>query len=494
MIKKRIVIASVPYTDTTAPIMAPAALKSVVEQAGHVCVAFDLNAEIVSRLHEDDQKWSVLDFFYFERVKSGIEPVLAELFEHMAQRILSHQPDLVALSLLHYQCQAAAKWLCFCLKRHRPDLVIVLGGTGIVGTFVSTDYGYCQELQKTGLIDHYIRGDGEEALIELLNENIEYPGINGQHWRELDNLDSLPYPNYDDYNFDLYTSPFIGILGSRGCVRQCTFCDVHEHWEDFRWRSGQNIFEEMLAQNKKYGSNFFKFQDSLINGNVKEYNALISLLADHNNTNPDNQLHWASYFIFRPQQQMSEEQWRMTGASGAKYLSVGIESLVDRNRHHIKKKFSNQDIEYSLGMAKKYGVKIVFIIMVGYVTETEQDHLDTLQWLQDNRHYAKDPIETLAVGGTVAILPNTWLDRNQKSLGVTWMSQEKKSTSGTNHAWEIKSTGNNYETRLRRLDEMIKTGEECGFKVIRAIIDPQKELENVMNDKMKEYYERSTRV
>jgi hypothetical protein len=489
-----LVIVSVPYTDTTAPIMAPALLKGAAAQVGASCIAFDLNAVAVNFVANHPRRLELQDFFYFERVAVGLKPVIIELFELMTESILKYSPNMVALSLLHYQCQAAGKWLSFCLKRARPDIKIIMGGTGIVSQLVSTDTTYTEQLKSQGLIDHYIHGDGEHALQQLIKNNVTHSGIDSLAWTEIADLDSLPYPNYDDYNFDLYQSPFIGILGSRGCVRQCTFCDVHEHWKTFRWRSGESIFKEMMFQNQKYGTRFFKFQDSLINGNVKEYRKLIELLAEHNTCNPDNRLHWASYFIFRPAAQMPEKEWQMTAASGAYVLSVGVESLVDKNRHHIKKKFNNTDLEYSLAMAKKYGIKIFFITLVGYVTETEQDHQETLQWLREHQHYADDPIYRLSVGGTLAILPNTWLDRNQKEIGVVWLEGKNNSTSGKNHLWEIKQTGNNYETRVRRLNEMIEVGEQCGFAIHRAVIDPQKEMENMINDRMSTHYERTSHI
>lgn len=483
-----IVLVSVPYTDTVAPIMAPAALKGAVIANGYSCAAFDLNAVVVDYLKDHHSKLEFFEFFYFERVISNIEQDIIKLFDLMVDRIMEHNPKTVALSLLHYQCQTSCKWLCFRLKQRYPFVSIVIGGTGITGQLVSNDQSYCEYLKDCGLIDHYIHGDGEISLLELLKGNLSYPGIDSLDWQEIQDLNNLEYPNYDDYNFSLYESAFIGILGSRGCVRQCTFCDVHEHWTKFRWRSGESIFNEMLHQNKKYGTRFFKFQDSLVNGNVKEYTTLIKLLAKHNVSNPDNSFYWSSYFIFRPAAHMSEELWRLTAQSGAYILSVGVESLVDKNRHHIKKKFNNNDLEFALAMAKKYGIKIFFILIVGYVTETDQDHQDTLQWVRDHMHYAGDPIYQLSVGGTLAILPNTWLDRNQKNLGVIWLKGNDDPLAGKNHLWTIPSTGNTYEVRIKRLNELIAVGEECGFKIHRAVIDPQKELENIMQDRMTKYY------
>ena len=153
----------------------------------------------------------------------------------------------MCLSLLHYQCQVSTKWLCFCIKKINPNIKIVIGGAGAFGSGLTTnEQNFISLLHDRGLIDYYISGDGDNALVELAKGNTSYPGINSMTWQPIEDLNSIAYPVYDDYDFSLYKTPFVGVLGSRGCVRQCTFCDIHEYWEKFKWRSGENIFDEML--------------------------------------------------------------------------------------------------------------------------------------------------------------------------------------------------------------------------------------------------------
>jgi radical SAM superfamily enzyme YgiQ (UPF0313 family) len=466
--------------------MAPALLKSVVQEAGFPCRAVDVNGMIYHMIENHPAREEFMRFFYYEEIDPNLIGELNYMYDLVVDDLLSTDPDVVTLSLLHYQCQIGTKWLCFRIRQRKPTVTIVIGGYGAFGSgLLDNDDSFVSDLKSRGLIDHYITGDGDISLPELLRGNLNYPGIDSFNWNQVSDLDSFPYPDYEDYDFGIYQSPFLSVLGSRGCVRQCTFCDIHEYWEKFQWRSGENIFAEMLAQNRKYGIRDFRFTDSLINGNVKEYNRLITLLAQHNRTNPHNRITWASYFIFRPRSQMDEEHWRLTAESGAWVLNVGVESLSEKNRMHIKKKFSNEDLEHGLAMAKKYGVKINFLIIVGYVTETEDDHQESLQWLRDHAHYANDPVFRVNVGGTLSILPRTWLDRNQENLGVTWREGKPMGTGGKNHLWEIRPTGNDYETRLRRMNEMIEVGQEAGFIITRSIIDPQKELENLISERMK---------
>ena len=487
---QKIVITSVPYTDTTAPIMAPAVLKGIADKAGYDSYAFDLNAIVHKEMLKHPQRIDIQEFFYYGKTKSGLSKEIDRLFKSMTKLIVEHDPDIVCLSLLHYQCQITARWLCYHIKKHNKNIKIVIGGSGIgnEGLSIFQD-NYPKQLKKLNLIDHFIVGDGETAFYELLTGNLNFKGVDSLGWNQIDDLEKLPYPNYDNYDFSLYKSPFIGLVGSRGCVRKCTFCDVHEYWTKFNWRSAESIFQEMLYQNKKHGCRTFKFHDSLINGNVKEYNKLVALLSSHNQSNPNNSLSWSSFFIFRPVEQMSEEVWKNTAASGAANLIVGVENLVEKNRLHLKKNFDNAALDHGLAMAKKYNINLILLIIIGYVTETEEDHKESLQWFYDHREYAGNPVVQVSMGTTLQIIPGTYLDRNQKELGVTWLKKDGNMVTGKDELWEIKSTGNNYETRQRRAREMVEAAQKAGFNTTwrYGVIENQKGVEQLIADQMNKF-------
>jgi hypothetical protein len=414
----RVVIATVPWTDTASPLMAPAVLKANLALHGIASVGLDLNAEIRHWLDDCDDRDAVLSFMLTERVKKGSRASVIAMLDYMTDRILDHDPEWVALSLLTYLSQPVTRWLCFRLRQRRPDLKIVVGGPGASTSLKSAD-SFANTLKRQNLIDHYIVGDGELSLPALINGNRDYAGVDDPNWQQLADLNQRPYPNFDDYRWDLYDHKWISVVGSRGCVRECTFCDIHEHWQRYQWRTGQDIFQEMVHQKHSHGINVFKFADSLVNGNQKEYHSLISLLADYNrDRDPADRIVWTGSFIIRPQDQMREHMWQLTAESGAAILSVGVESFVEHIRYHIKKKFSNQDLDFCLQMAKKYGIKLILLTIVGYATETDQDFQQQLDWITDNQRYANDPVHRVEIGSGLGILEGTWLHRHHRELNI----------------------------------------------------------------------------
>lgn len=457
MPKVTAVIASVPWTDTDSLLMAPGVLKSTLTAAGITSMAIDLNQEVRQRILASPNQAQLIQFLLTQEVDATVREEIHGLFNFMADRILESDPEWVCLSLLTYLSQNSCRWLCFILKQKKPTVKIVIGGAGCFISLKSID-SFAVNLRSRRLIDYFISGDGEQALPNLILGKTDYPGINVTTWKELTNLDSLPFPDYTDYDFRLYQTRAVGIWGSRGCVRECTFCDIHEHWSKFQWRSADSIFTEIQQQHQQYGITLFKFSDSLINGNQKEYRRLIRLLADYNKQqSADNQIKWTSFFIFRPEDQMSEEDWRLTAESGAMFLLVGVESFVDHIREHLKKKFTNRDLDYGLRMAKKYSISLTLLMIVGYVTETEADHQEQLQWIRDNRQFADNPVKLVQVGSTLSILPGTWLDKHKDELGV-------RLTSDTVYQdWYKDDIGSTPEVRLRWHQETIQELELNGF-------------------------------
>ena len=283
-----VVLTTVPWTDSAIPLMAPAQLKPVVENAGLTCLAVDVNAEIFAWSKSYSNINLLLDFFFNEKLHDDVSEELFELFESLAQQILSFKPHIIGLSLFSYVSQSSAKWLAWFIKKIDPNVTIIIGGAGCLPTFTGPSH-YADELIDGGIIDYHIRGDGEHALYEFIKDNKQYVGINSLEWQELsmDELRQLPMPNYEDYKFDVYMKKALPIIGSRGCVRKCTFCDYIANWKRFNWRTADSIFAEMQIQYEKYGISYFKFQDSLTNGNMKEFTRLTNILSEYNLNNPD---------------------------------------------------------------------------------------------------------------------------------------------------------------------------------------------------------------
>jgi radical SAM superfamily enzyme YgiQ (UPF0313 family) len=435
------------------PTLAPALLKSCVTAAGFDCRAIDLNIEVYNRIKTHAHRSTLEDFFKEQIIDSKTSKSIGDLIEYCCQRILSYNPRVLGLSLLTQDCQFFTLWLCYHLKIHNPEIKIVIGGSGIKNFVAESKLNYAKFLKNYGYIDDYINGDGEYSLVEYLKNNLDFPGINSSRWIPIEDLNQLPFPNFDDYDFNMYADVGIPLCDSRGCVRSCEFCDVIEHWKKYQYRTADNIFEEMCCQIHRYGIRKFYFYNSLTNGNMKEFQKLLDQIVDYNDKNPNDQISWTGYFIVRNQKQHPETLWEKIKKSNG-HLQLGIESVVEKVRMNLGKNFRNEDIDYHLEMAKKYQVPLLLLLIVGYPTETHQNFEYTKQWFRDRGHFAGDPVEQV-IFSLAAILPNTELDRKQNEYGLI------KGTIPT--IWMSPSTQISTQDRLNYYNDLTQLLADLGF-------------------------------
>lgn len=406
-----LVLISVPGVVQKLPPAALALLKGSVETAGFTCRTIDYNI----RLYQQSTDLESLETYFSTGLNPEQKSIAEELVESWAQEILSLNPRYVGISVFTYQNRIATELFCRALKK-LSTVKIVLGGQGLSDGGIQGVCGFGKKMVQENLADFWIRSEGEISLVELLKNNFDYPGINSDEFKQIDDLDSIPYPDYDDYQLDLYQSQALPITGSRGCVRACSFCDIHEHWK-YRYRSGQSMANEMIHLHQKYNATRFSFTDSLINGNQREFKQFTKIIANYNQ-NTDKKIYWSSQFIVRSSSQVNEQYWKDIADSGGDRLFIGVETGSDRVRTHMNKKFSNDDLDYTMTMLEKYKITCVFLMIVGYPTETQQDFQDTLDMFTKYRHLAPHIIADINIGSTLAILPGTPLHHHAEDFNI----------------------------------------------------------------------------
>jgi hypothetical protein len=423
-----ILFCSAPGTLSSRPTLAPAILKSCSINAGFDAMALDLNIEIYNQIAQHPKQKLLEEFFQLQKIHKDVVDDIGNLLDYCANRIIKLNPKILGLSLLTQDSQFFTVWLCYHLKILKPDLKIVIGGSGIKNFVAESKINFAEVLQLKGYIDDYINGDGEYSIVEYLKDNLSYPGINSGTWQPIKDLNVLPHPDFSDYDFSQYDDKGIPICDSRGCVRTCEFCDIIEHWKKYQYRTANNIFDEMQYQIKQHNITRFFFYNSLTNGNMKEFQKLLDLICEYNLQNPGAQISWDGYFIVRNKKQHPEDFWQKIKKSNG-YLQLGIESVVEKVRVALGKNFTNEDIDYHLEMAKKYSVPLLLLLIVGYPTEVQQDFEFTKQWFRDRKKYACNPIDRV-IFSLSAILPNTKLERKQEEYGIVrgeiptiWMTQ-----------------------------------------------------------------------
>ena len=440
---------------------AAAVLKGQVVEHGFTAKVMDLNAEIDEYfLDYPDRANTINNFFNFntfynDKTWKLVEPIIDE----WADRVISLDPTWVGLSVFSFNSQRATRLLSIAIKIRNPKIKIVIGGSGI-----NNDKFFAEDLYLKKIIDAYVKGDGELALVELLKGNYNFPGINGSYPQQIKDLDKLAFPNYDDYVLKTYTNKkglvSLPITGSRGCVRNCTFCDVNSAWPRFFWRSGESIANEIKHQVLKYNVNSFRFTDSLTNGSMRAFREMCLKLVDFRK---QHEFTWDGHFIIRSIKQMPPHDFDAMKNSGAGTTWIGVESGSESVRNHMKKGYTEEDMQYTMEQLDRVGVKVRLLMVVGYITETEEDFQQTMDLFNKWQKYLHSgTIEEVQLGATLNVLPRTPLADNMDKFNII---------NHTGHINDWICTDNpslDYKERLRRRIILQAHVERLGYPVFEA--------------------------
>jgi hypothetical protein len=463
-----ILILSSPLTNTYQPMNAGAVLKSVANKAGYSCATVDLNKITLNWINSDPVLSGLKKYFHFGSKESIQAQHIDRFISIVLEIVLKHQPKILGLSVFTDSSRIATKIITQAIRQHFPKIKIIIGGAGIVNVDAEDSsnhpvplpgqVSFAEKLLQNNLIDYYIQGDAEHAFYEFLKNNYEFAGINQSDWHQLtnDQLLELEYPDYSDYDWDLYEKRVIGIIGSRGCVRQCRFCDYIVAWKNYTWRTADHIFEEMLYQKEQYNIMSFHFSDSLINGNMAEYKQLITRLAEYNSRNPDAPFRWGSFLIIKSPAQFDDEMWRLTAASGCELLMIGLETFVEEIRFDMNKKFTNQDVEFCIEKIAKYNIPVMFLVFIGYPTETQQHIEQSIKWLEDHQHLQQH--FELFFNETMFLLPGSWVEQNKNVYQIKLVDSSNALT------WT--SPDSTLEIRKQRSNLIRDTAKLLGYTVI----------------------------
>jgi hypothetical protein len=398
----RFAFINIPSQELERPPAAAAALSSCIRAVGWDCKIFDFNLFLHKNVNTET--WIELECYW--RCKSleltpDARTRLEQVIDLFIQDVIQYQPDMLGLSVFTRMSVIPA-WELLQHIRPRIDCRIVIGGNGAYSwpgglpaleNIDNKTNSFSEFAKNHNLIDHYIHGDGEVAIMELLKGNLDYAGIDGIPPIQIKDITSLPYPDYRDIeptNY-LYThEPGMYITASRGCVRNCTFCNVPQIWPKYQSRTADDVVEEIIRGKTEFGANVFQFTDSLLNGNMKtwrEINRKLILAKD-----ADPALESVSYlgqFICRTRLDQTERDWELMARAGADILITGFESFSPSVRKHMGKHYSNADIDFHFAQSAKHGIKNVCLMFVGYPTETQQDHEYNIEFLHRYQKYAK---------------------------------------------------------------------------------------------------------
>ena len=261
------------------------------------------------------------------------------------------------------------------IKRRHPRAHVVVGGPHAtpLGPELLRDYAH---------VDTVCLGESDVTFLEIiarLSKGEDTRGIAGSVYREraevlegpprksIADLDDLASPH--DY-FDTHI-----MMTSRGCAWSCTFCGSETTWgRGFRANSLEYVLDAMQKVTSRLPVKMIQIKDDTFTTQKKRVLELCQKMRER-----DLGFFWSCDTRV---DLLSDELLKAMRLAGCQRLSLGVESGSQQILDQIEKKITPDEILASTRLAKKYGIKVRYFMMLGNRGETRETFAETLRFLE----------------------------------------------------------------------------------------------------------------
>ena len=334
--------------------------------------------------------------------KSGVANVSTLNLNHIEgeekdilEEIITHcKIDIVGIGGLSGEYQDLARMASYA-RAIKPEIVVMLGGGIVTADPVTamqaipeTDYGMIGEGEFTivELIDAITHGKDINAVKGLIFHDNDGNLIITPPREEIDDLDSLPMPDYEGFDYGEYLKKNpdisdegkrysqVSVIGGRSCKFNCTFC-FHPSGSRYRQRSIDSIFKEIDWLVSHYDISYIALREELFatdNNRVKEFCQRM----EHYDFDWSIQLR-----IDNINRQLVD----LLKDTRCRYIFVGVESGVDKILRSMHKGITVKQIETALEMLYQAGLNSRSGIIMGDTLENVETANETIDWFLRNQ-------------------------------------------------------------------------------------------------------------
>lgn len=315
------------------------------------------------------------------------------------QRVAAFDPDIVGMTLFTYNALAGYRLVARLRAEGLGRLYVAGGPHPTVLPEEPIAHGF----------DVTIAGEGERAIValarafeakdDLLGDVLaRVRRIPGSYTKDgagppggfLDDLDALPFPHKSYPTFEAaHYSPLGvisagGMMTSRGCPARCTFCANYVTGRGYRFRSTDNILDEMVALADHSQIASFPFWDDAFTARRPRLEALCKGILE------TPALAGATWTCITPGNMVRDFDLVMMREAGCVSINFGLESGDYNILKVIQKGQRPEQVRAAVRAAKKAGMTTIVNFMFGFPEEgvTELQHtLDLMRALAEDTDF-----------------------------------------------------------------------------------------------------------
>jgi radical SAM superfamily enzyme YgiQ (UPF0313 family) len=320
-------------------------------------------------------------------VDGNLDPRPQDALERIAAET---EIELLAVTVMPGPQMVAAIELSKEFRRKHPLVPIVWGGY-----FPSL---YTDATLNAGYVDFAVRGQGEDAFLELLQalrtdrkfdgiRNLSFKNDFGMHvhnqQRQLRSLDEFPWlPYHRLQQIDSYLPPtFLGRRtavhqASIGCPYRCKFCGVVPVFDGRQKNEDPARTAAILTHLKRtYGIDAVQFYDNNFFLNESRAREQAERLAPLN-------LRWWAEGRVDAVLRYSYTTMQALRRSGAAMIFFGAEAGSDRVLEEMNKQLTTAQTLELAGRIREFGIVPEFSFVLGSPQDPEQDTHDTISFIR----------------------------------------------------------------------------------------------------------------
>lgn len=339
-----------------------------------------------------------------------------DFINEAADRILAMKPKIVGCSSI-FQQHCASLALLRRLKQTAPEIITLMGGAnceGIMGQTTLRCFPWVDFIMS-GECDLNFPDFCENVLAKgtgVTQQEMPYGVISREYLRTVrdndltapvalvDNIDSVPIPDYTDYFEELkrYANkedlvPGLVMETSRGCwwgqKNKCSFCGLNGNNAKFRTKSTDRVIDEIKMLSGKYGLHRFSFSDNIMD--MKHFQELLPRISGTISEQQDDYSHdpkpIKNTYFFETKSNLNEEQVIALKRAGIIKIQPGIESLHDGALKLMNKGNSAIGNLALLKFTLENGIQVSWNYLIGIPAENDEWNHTTAEWLPLIYHF-----------------------------------------------------------------------------------------------------------
>ncbi|MBW1847779.1 MAG: radical SAM protein [Deltaproteobacteria bacterium] len=305
--------------------------------------------------------------------------------------INKEQPDLVGFSIMSHGHLYNAFHIAKIIKSFNRKIATVFGGpiiTKNISYFLNNKF-------LTKIVDYFVVGHGEEPLFKLIKTleslkdfdsvpNLYYKTDRGYKRSKRSFESGIEYlkviPYFDESILKDYACDSLPLRVSLGCYwGKCAFCTYRLMNKGYVLLDPDDILKIMKTLIKKHNIRSFSFLDD-------SFSPIFLKRFSEKVIKENLKISWSTLACL-DRAFTDPSIPRLLRKAGCKYVRFGLESFSPRVLELMRKMQKPDYIPEIVKFFKKAGLKGEFTAMFGFPTETRQEAMETLSFLNNNKRF-----------------------------------------------------------------------------------------------------------